>query len=644
MKHSTRNDKRSGKIQRQQKEEEEESEEEETMELHAAVATTKHGNHDASKDDEDDSDADDDDDSEVVEEEEEEVEKVDAPTTTVPTTTATTAITTTSSSTGTGSTTTTTEPQAPPQLTFAALGLCPELITICEQDLLWKLPTPIQQQVIPYAIGTSCPTDTSSSSIVTTTTPKDIIALAQTGSGKTGAFLLPIFHNLLTRRHTNRTTPSSKSTTTTTTTTMVHRRGSAVLILTPTRELAVQIYQVVQAFTHGIGVTGCCIVGGVDRVPQALALMQYPHVIIATPGRFVDHLKDTKGFSIQHSLQYLVLDEADRMLSMDFEQELHTILDVIPTERQTMLFSATMTSQVQKLQRVSLNTNHVQRVEVSTKFQTPASLLQYYLFIPAKYKDIYLTYLLNEAMGKSIIVFSATCNNTQRLAILLRNLNFPAVALHGQLNQNARLGCLQKFMSGQRSIMICTDVASRGLDIPNVDMVINYDLPNHGKEYIHRVGRTARAGKSGQAISFVTQYDVEIYQRIELLLGYQLPSYIETHPNVQEETVLIFAERVNEAQRLATRELKEQLANGGFGGNHKNSHHKRRKNNNNNDHHDTEEGGGGGTSPYHQQLQHQIQQKYRVGGSSTGGSGNKGGALPNQRGSGRQNKKYKHHK
>ena len=497
--------------------------------------------------------------------------------------------------------------QTQTQKTFSELGLCNELITICEQELLWKLPTPIQQHVIPHAI----------SQTNSTSPPKDIIALAQTGSGKTGAFLLPIFHNLLTRTKTKSH--------------FRNQRGSPVLILTPTRELAVQIYQVVQAFSSGIGVTACCVVGGVDRVPQAISLMQYPHVIVATPGRFVDHLKDTKGFSIQHSLQYLVLDEADRMLSMDFEQELHTILDVIPAERQTMLFSATMTSQVQKLQRVSLNTSNVERVEVSTKFQTPESLLQYYLFIPAKYKDIYLTYLLNEAMGKSIIVFSATCNNTQRLAIMLRNLNFPAVALHGQLNQNARLGCLQKFIGGHRTIMICTDVASRGLDIPNVDMVINYDLPNHGKEYIHRVGRTARAGKSGQAISFVTQYDVEIYQRIELLLGYQLPSYVEKHTNVQEETVLIFAERVGEAQRLATRELKEQLANGGFGGN---SHHKRRKKQTEND--DTEEG-----SNNFNQMQNQIQQKYQKG--AMGGSGNKGGALPNQRGSGRQNKKYKHH-
>jgi ATP-dependent RNA helicase DDX47/RRP3 len=175
---------------------------------------------------------------------------------------------------------------------------------------------------------------------------------------------------------------------------------------------------------------------------------------------------------------------------MDFEEELHQILDNLPEKRQTFLFSATMTSQVQKLQRASL-TDPV-RVEVSTKFQTPKQLLQSYLFIPAKYKDCYLTFLVNEHAGKSILVFGATCNNVQRLALMLRNLGFPAVCLHGQMNQTKRLGALQKFSSGDRTILICTDVASRGLDLPAVDVVVNYDLPGHGKEYVHRVGRTAR--------------------------------------------------------------------------------------------------------------------------------------------------------
>ena len=460
--------------------------------------------------------------------------------------------------------------------TFLQLGLSSVLAEVCENQLSWSTPTPIQREVIPLAIQ-----------------GHDIIALAQTGSGKTGAFLLPILHQLLQRTS-----------------------NAQALILTPTRELAFQIHQVAQAIgTTAIGATACCIVGGVDRTSQAIALMKHPHLLICTPGRLVDHLKDTKGFSLR-TVQFLVLDEADRMLSMDFEQELHTLLDAIPSaDRQTLLFSATMTSQVQKLQRVSLRPGDAtKRIEVSSKFQTPPSLLQYYLFIPAKYKDCYLTYLIHEHTGKSMIIFGATCANVQRIALMLRNLNYPAIALHGQMNQNVRINVLQKFISGSRQILICTDVASRGLDIPNVDLVINYDLPNHGKEYIHRVGRTARAGKSGQAISVVTQYDVEVYQRIEFLLGYKLPSYADKG-NLQEDAVLILQERVSEAQRLATRELKEQLAS-------VKSHHGQRKRR----HRDDEEDG----------LQNQIQEEVR---KKYGGSGGRGGALPNQRGG---NKKSSH--
>ena len=333
------------------------------------------------------------------------------------------------------------------------------------------------------------------------------------------------------------------------------------LFLAPTRELAFQIHEVVQALGSGIGADCVCIVGGVDSTGQSIALARNPHIVTATPGRLVDHLTNTKGFHLRR-LRYLVMDEADRMLSMDFEAELDQILDAIPASatsstgeegRHTMLFSATMTSKVQKLQRASL-VDPV-RVEVSTKFQTPTTLLQSYLFIPACYKDVYLTYIINEHAGESVLVFGATCNNVQRLALMLRNLGFPAVCLHGQMAQPKRLGALTRFKSGDRSILVCTDVASRGLDLPSVDIVINYDLPGHGKDYIHRVGRTARAGRSGKALAMVTQYDVEVYQRLEALLGKKLP---ETR--YDEETVLVLGERVSEAQRLATRELKEQLA------------------------------------------------------------------------------------
>uniref|UniRef100_A0A7S3GTT3 Uncharacterized protein n=1 Tax=Spumella elongata TaxID=89044 RepID=A0A7S3GTT3_9STRA len=248
------------------------------------------------------------------------------------------------------------------------------------------------------------------------------------------------------------------------------------------------------------------------------------------------------------------MDEADRMLSMDFEEEINKILAVIPRERRTCLFSATMTSKVAKLQKASLI--DPVKVEVSNKFQTPKQLVQQYLFIPAKYKDCYLAYLLDEFKGQSVIIFVATCNNALRVTLLLRNLGFEAVCLHGQLSQAKRLGALNKFKAGQRNILVATDVASRGLDIPNVDMVLNFDIPSHGKDYIHRVGRTARAGKSGRSVSFVTQYDVEAYQRLEALIGQKLPEF-----PADESTVLILLERVNEAQRLAVRELREMQAN-----------------------------------------------------------------------------------
>jgi ATP-dependent RNA helicase DDX47/RRP3 len=462
------------------------------------------------------------------------------------------------------------------ETSFASLGVCEPLVDACNH-LGWKSATRIQEKVLPDALS-----------------GRDIIGLAETGSGKTGAFCLPILQALLENPI----------------------RGAVfAVVLAPTRELAFQIHAVVEGLGRAMGATSLCIVGGVPITQQSIALGRNPHILVATPGRLLDHLTNTKGFHLR-KLRYLVLDEADRMLSLDFEHELNELLQVIPEEnRKTLLFSATMTSKVQKLQRACLK--DPVKVEVSTKFQTPKKLIQSYLFIPAKYKDCYLTYLINEYAGQSMLVFGATCNNVQRLALMLRNLGFPAICLHGQMSQPKRLGALHKFASGDRSILICTDVAARGLDIPSVDLVINFDLPGHGKDYIHRVGRTARAGRSGKAIAMVTQYDVEVYQRLEGLLGKKLPEY-----ELDEETVLVLLERVSEAQRLATRELKEQLAASKGGGG-------RRKRKGFRD----EDGGDGGMEGV---LKKEIKKGYYA-----GGSGGRGGALHNQRGSGNR-KKQKH--
>uniref|UniRef100_A0A803Y7I3 Probable ATP-dependent RNA helicase DDX47 n=1 Tax=Meleagris gallopavo TaxID=9103 RepID=A0A803Y7I3_MELGA len=416
---------------------------------------------------------------------------------------------------------------------FKDLGVTDVLCEACDQ-LGWKIPTKIQVEAIPVALQ-----------------GRDIIGLAETGSGKTGAFALPILQALLDAP-----------------------QRLFALVLTPTRELAFQISEQFEALGSSIGVHSAVIVGGIDSMSQSLALAKKPHIIIATPGRLVDHLENTKGFNLR-ALKFLVMDEADRILNMDFETEVDKILKVIPRDRKTFLFSATMTKQVQKLQRAALK-NPV-KCAVSSKYQTVEKLQQYYIFIPSKFKDSYLVYILNELAGNSFMVFCSTCNNTQRTALLLRNLGFTAIPLHGQMSQNKRLGSLNKFKAKARSILLATDVASRGLDIPHVDVVINFDIPTHSKDYIHRVGRTARAGRSGKSITFVTQdqldffsekgehskfkegrekdlrYDVELFQRIEHLIGKKLPAF-----PMQEEEVMMLQERVAEAQRFARMELREQ--------------------------------------------------------------------------------------
>ncbi|KAL8690119.1 MAG: hypothetical protein Q9218_004368 [Villophora microphyllina] len=384
---------------------------------------------------------------------------------------------------------------------FHDLGIIDPLCDACSA-LGYKAPTPIQKEAIPLALQ-----------------GRDLIGLAETGSGKTAAYALPILQALMDKP-----------------------QNLFGLVMAPTRELAYQISQAFEALGSLINVRSCVIVGGMDMVSQAIALGKKPHIVVATPGRLLDHLENTKGFSLR-GVKYLVMDEADRLLDLDF---------VLPRERRTYLFSATMTSKVESLQRASLS--NPLRVSISTnKYQTVATLLQNYLFLPHKDKDLYLVYLLTRFAAQSIIVFTRTVNEAQRLALLVRSLNMKAIPLHGQLSQTARLGALGKFRAGESvKILIATDVAARGLDIPSVDVVINFDLPPDSKTYIHRVGRTARAGKSGKALSLVTQYDVEIWQRIENALGKKLEEY-----QTEKEEVMVFGETVNEAQREAIRKMKD---------------------------------------------------------------------------------------
>lgn len=395
-------------------------------------------------------------------------------------------------------------------VTFESLGVCEELCQACKL-LKWTKPTKIQQQAIPWALQ-----------------GRDVIGLAETGSGKTGAFAIPIVQRLLDDP----------------------QRFYAVC-LAPTRELCVQIGEQFEAIGSGIKLQTATIVGGLDMVTQAMALAKRPHVVVATPGRLVDHLENTKGFHLK-TVRYLVMDEADRLLSMDFDEALDKILEVCPRERNTFLFSATMTSKVSKLQRASL-TRPV-KVEVNTKHDTAAGLVQNYLFVPYKFKQTYFAALIAHFQHYAAMVFTDTCLGAQRLSIFLRHMGLNSICLHGQMSQSQRLGALSAFKAKEKRILVCTDVASRGLDVPSVDLVVNYDIPKNSKDYIHRVGRTARAGRSGRSVTFVTQYDIELFQRIEHFLNKKLEEFKE----LNEATVKAGHERTLEALRSTELELREK--------------------------------------------------------------------------------------
>ncbi|KAL0479550.1 hypothetical protein AKO1_007727 [Acrasis kona] len=401
--------------------------------------------------------------------------------------------------------------------TFENLGLHKKLCDTCKK-LGYEHPTKIQRDSIPIAIQ-----------------GRDIIGIAETGSGKTASFLLPILHKLLSLN----TKPSPCS----------------GLILAPTRELAIQIFQHVKAIGSEIGIHSTLLVGGEPIVQQQKEITDSKkpaHVVVGTPGRVAEHLRNTKGFNLFRT-KHLVLDEADKLLSSVFEKEIALIFGALPkrSERNTFLYSATMTKSVEKLQKAQLN--DPVKVQVSnTKYATVNQLQQEYLFIPEKYKEAHLTYLLNENPGRRVIVFVAQNVTCLTLSLMLRQLNLPAIPLSGQMADGDRVHCLRKFTSGDRPIMIATDIASRGLDIPLVELVINYDIPVHSKEYVHRVGRTARIGNQGRAITMVTQYDIQYFQRIEQLIEKKM-----TECPVDKDNVMVLSGTVATALEQAKKKLAE---------------------------------------------------------------------------------------
>ncbi|KAJ6243837.1 atp-dependent RNA helicase ddx49-related [Anaeramoeba flamelloides] len=397
---------------------------------------------------------------------------------------------------------------------FVTLGLCSEVLEAIKENG-WKTASKIQMEAIPYSVK-----------------GRDIIGLAETGSGKTGAFVLPVLHHLL-----------------------QEPRPFFCLCLVPTRELAYQICNVFKAFGSKLSLRILVLVGGVDPKKQAMALAKRPHIIICTLGRLVHHLKNTKLFHLD-DIKHCVLDEADKLLEKDFQQDLQYVVKKLPRERVSHLYSATMTSDVEKLQKMFLR--DPVRIQVSNKFQTVNTLKQQYMLVPHCYKLCYLVHIIKHFFGNTTIVFTNSCREAAIICSVLNRLNLSSAPLHSQISQEKRMSSLTRFAEKRADVLIATDVAARGLDIPNVDMIINYDIQVDPKTYIHRVGRTARAGKTGRAINFITQYDLEYYNEIENSTNVK-----QSELEIQENQAIALNEKVSKFEqdakfKLKRRELKKK--------------------------------------------------------------------------------------
>jgi ATP-dependent RNA helicase RhlE len=371
---------------------------------------------------------------------------------------------------------------------FEQLGLTAPLLKALQKEG-YTVPTPIQAQAIPHALK-----------------GKDILGLAQTGTGKTAAFALPILQLL-----DNQQSRSYK-----------HIRA---LILTPTRELAVQISESFQTYGRYTGIKQEVIFGGVSQHAQTIALRNGIDVLIATPGRLLD-LMD-QGYVHLDRLEIFVLDEADRMLDMGFIHDVKKLIKVLPARKQTMLFSATMPEQILKLV-ASLQKNPV-KLQVTPASSTVEKIQQFVYFIPRQRKQSLLVHLLNKKDIGRTLVFTRTKHGADKIAKQLKKASIHADAIHGNKSQAARQNTLNNFKHGKLKVLVATDIAARGIDVDALEHVINFDLPDVAETYVHRIGRTGRAGASGVAISFCDgSEEMGNLKSINKLIGLKIPAV--THP------------------------------------------------------------------------------------------------------------------
>ncbi|XP_054710930.1 LOW QUALITY PROTEIN: probable ATP-dependent RNA helicase DDX49 [Uloborus diversus] len=385
-----------------------------------------------------------------------------------------------------------------------------------------------------YSMGISDPTPVQRYCIPKILKGENCIGISQTGSGKTLAFALPILQKLSEDPY-----------------------GIFALVLTPTRELAIQIAEQFKVIGKPIHLEVSVIIGGMNMVAQGSEINSQPHIMVATPGRLADHLKSSNDFSFKRT-RFLVLDEADRLLEGQFTEQLEVIFEALPSQRQTLCFSATMSKNLDELKNISCIKPFVWATE--SDVSTVEKLEQHYVLVPHMLvKNASLIEVLNNFQGKnpdsSAIIFTKNCKCCQLVSVALHNLGFENVALNSHLKQRERLASISKFKSNKSKLLVATDVASRGLDIPMVDLVINYSVPPVPKNYIHRVGRTARAGKGGLAITFITPREIAPLKRIEDEINTKLTEY-----KVSDKKVLNILLQVEVAWREAAISVEDEDA------------------------------------------------------------------------------------
>lgn len=361
-------------------------------------------------------------------------------------------------------------------MAFSKLALTEPVLKALAQEG-YTTPTPIQQQAIPFVLQ-----------------KRDLLGCAQTGTGKTAAFAIPILELLQAQK------PLGP--------------GIKVLILTPTRELAIQIDESFASYGRYTGIRHTVIFGGVSQHAQVNALRQGIDVLVATPGRLLDLMQ--QGFIRLEQLQIFVLDEADRMLDMGFIHDVKKVIAKLPAKRQTLFFSATMPPEIQKLADVLL-TNPA-KVEVTPPATTVEKIEQRLYFVSKKEKPDLLLHLLKNPEIKSTLVFTRTKHGADKVARLLHKSEINAAAIHGNKSQNARQAALAGFKNGSIRVLVATDIAARGIDIDELAHVINFDLPDVPETYVHRIGRTGRAGNSGVAISFCAAEERDELRAIQKLI------------------------------------------------------------------------------------------------------------------------------